>query len=600
MRKNRFKLLLSLALMLALFCSCTLETFAATSYIHVLGASVHSYTKADGKFKLTSESRFYIVSDKAPTGELKSTVKLLNGEFAAKKKPSKAVLPIVYGKKAGVRKGDIVIRIADSGYSIQSYKLVVETDNVFVTAGTADGIFYGLRTLLKSFVSAGSNTIPCCTIKDRPDVAERTVHLDCGRKYFSKTWIKNFIKRMSWQGYNAIEIHFSEDQGLRLESKRFPWLAGSYNGDDRYLTQEAMAEICDVADRYHVEVIPSFDTPGHMQYIVKRYKNYVKNHPDYTFKYNGTTYSKKKAGFQNISNYFMYQGEKSDYNYLGIDLSNSTARAFTASLINEYADFFRDQGCTKFNIGGDELLGWDNVTLAGKTFTYYTKWDALQHWDKYAKNVLDIKNGKAIDTFIRYLNTTASRLEKKGYTCRVWNDEINRVDEQHISLKKSIHIVYWSNKYAPLSTLKKKGYTFHNALSPWTYYVTTDGGGYKRSNKEDIYKYWNPKSFADPFKDAKTVPSDQYAGAYFCIWCDYPFCKTQKEVWSLTWGRTWSSSAKMWNRQINKTSSGNGQAIKFSTFEKYYTRLGAFPGYSGSPSEGSTLPKASSIEQAAD
>ncbi len=599
MKKAFFKTSFIFLLTLVLVFTTTAWSFAASkSYLPALQASVQKYTKSSGSFKLTKESRFFIVTAEEPSAELKSTVRLLNAEFATKKRPTKAPLSIVYGEKGSSRKGDIIIRLASSGYSDQGYRLEVTRNNIYVTAGTTDGVFYGLRTLLKTFVSKGSNIIPCCIIKDSPDVLERTVHLDCGRKYFPKTWIKNFIKRCSWQGYNAIEIHFSDDQGLRLESKKFPWLAGSYGSNKKYLTQADMKEICQVAKRYHIEVIPSFDSPGHMEYIVKKYKNYIAKHPNYKFKYNGKTYSKKRNGFKNISNYFKYRGAKSSYNYIGIDLANPTARAFTNALIDEYATFFQKQGCTKFNIGGDELLGWSNVTLSGRTFTFYDKWDALQHWDNYAKNVLDIKNGKAIDTFISYLNTTARRLEKKGYTCRVWSDEIDRVSNQHVKLKKSIHIVYWSNKFEPISQLKKKGYKFHNAVSLWTYYVTTDGGGYKRSNKEDIYKYWNPKSFADPFKKARTVPASQYAGAYFCIWCDYPNRKTQQEVWTLTKGRTWSSSAKMWNRQINTKESGLGKALSYSTFQKYTARLGTFPGYSGSPAKTSNLPKASSIKKA--
>lgn len=599
MKYRQYRVFIVLLLTVTLLFTTTASTFAASkSYLSGLQASVRNYDRQSGSFSLCKTSRFFIISAEKPTKEMRDTVYLLSREFAAKKRPSKAVLPIVYGDESLAEANDIIIRIANSGYTSQGYKITIEKENIYVTAGTADGIFYGLRTLLKMFVSKGSNTIPCCVIKDRPDVAERTIHLDCGRKYFSKTWIKNFIKRSSWQGYNAIEIHFSDDQGLRLESKKFPWLAGSYGSNKSYLSQDAMVEICQTAKRYHVEVIPSFDTPGHMQYIVKKYKNYVTKHPNYKFQYNGKTYSKKKSGFQNISNYLKYKGARSDYNYIGIDLSNPTARAFAAALIDEYADFFKRQGCTKFHIGGDELLGWEEITLRGKTFNFYNKWNALQHWERYARNVLDIKNGSAADTFVSYLNTTAKRLEKKGYTCRVWSDEIDRVDNQHVKLKKSIHIVYWSNKYDPISQLKKRGYQFHNAVSLWTYYVTTDGGGYKRSNKEDIYRYWNPKSFADPFKKAKTVPADQYAGAYFCIWCDYPNRKTQQEVWSLTKGRTWSSAAKMWNRRINTKESGTGKALTYSSFENYTLRLGTFPGYSGNPSKSSTLPKASVIKPA--
>jgi len=598
MKKHPLKKLFTLLLILSIFSASAADAFAASSCADALHASVSSYTKKSGTFKLTPSSRFYIVSETAPGSRLKNTVKLIDAEFAAKKKPSKTPLPIRYGAEEKARDGDIVIRMIPSGYGSQEYALTVEKDKIFVEAASEDGIFYGLRALLKTFVSSGSNSAACCLIRDCPDTGERTVHLDCGRKYFSKTWIKNFIKRMSWQQYNAIELHFSEDQGLRLESKKFPWLAGSYNGDSRFLTQKDMEDICRTAARYHVEVIPSFDTPGHMGYIVKRYKNYIESHPGYRFTYNGKTYSKKTAGFKNISNYQKYKGHRSGYNYLGIDLSNKTARAFASALVDEYAGFFKKQGCAKFNLGGDELLGWNKISLGGKTFDDRTKWNALQHWDNYARKVLKIKNGAAIDTFISYLNTTAKRLEKKGYVCRVWNDEIQRVSSQHIPLEKSIHIVYWSNKFAPLSTLREKGYTFHNALSLWTYYVTTEGGGYKRSNKKDIYNLWNPKSFSDPFKAASKVPASQYAGAYFCIWCDYPYKQTEKEVWNLTLGRTWSSSAKMWNTQICKSGSGTGKPLSYADFEKYTKRLGAFPGFSGSPSKASTLPKASAVKKA--
>lgn len=591
--------IVAIIIMLALVFGCTGECFAASNkYTKALGSTVHSYTKQSGSFKLAKTSRFFVVSEKLPSEELQQTVRLINSEFAAKKRPSSKVLPIVYGTSSQAQDGDIIIRIASSGYSAEGYRLNITSKRIYVTAGTTDGIFYGLRTLLKYFVSSGENSIPCCLIKDRPDVKERTVHLDCGRKYFSKTWIKNFIKKMSWMGYNAIEIHFSEDQGLRLESKKFPWLAGSYNGNKKYLTQEAMAEICAVAKKYHVEVIPSFDSPGHMNYILKRYKNYVKSHPNYSFTYNGKRYSRKSTGFKNISNYFKYNGKKSNYNYISIDLANPTARAFTGALIDEYADFFKRQGCTKFNIGGDELLGWSNVTVGGRTFTYYTKWKALEHWEKYARNVLDIKNGSAPDTFINYLNKTANRLEKKGYTCRVWSDEINRESNQHISLNKDIHIVYWSNKYAPLSKLKKKGYKFHNAVSLWTYYVTTPGGGYKYSNTKDIYKSWNPKNFADPFKSKKTVSSSQYEGAYFCIWCDYAYRYTTSEIWSNVSSRMWSSSTIMWNTQVRSKYSGNKTALSYSRFTDYRKRLAYFPGYSKDPLKGSTLPTASSFKPA--
>lgn len=583
------KRIISIITLTILIC-CTVpvqQVSAASNYINAFGSTVHDYQKQPQSFTLTKNSRFFIVSAAEPDAQMLATVNLVASEFAMKKKPSKKKLPVVYGPEKDSKKGDILIKTV-TGYQPEGYRINVGKDGkVIISAGTDDGLFYGLRTLLQYRISAASNKLPGCIIKDRPDVAERTVHLDCGRKYFSKVWIQNIIKKMSWQKYNAIEIHFSEDQGLRLFSKKFPWLAGSYNGDNRYLTQKEMAAICATARKYHVEVIPSFDSPGHTEYMLKRYRNYIEKHPEYKFTYKGKTYSAKYSGFKNISNYYKYNGDKSGYNYQSIDLANPVARAFTSALIDEYAAFFKEQGCTKFNIGGDELLGWSNVTVGGRTFTYYTKWYALQHWDDYAKKKLHIKNGSATDTLISYLNTTANRLEKSGYTCRVWSDEIDRMKTQHINLNKDIHIVYWSNKYQPISKLKKKGYKFHNAVSLWTYYVTTPGGGYKNSTAEKIFKGWNPKSFADPGKLPKKVKASQYAGAYFCIWCDYPYRRTPQQVWEITSNRMWSSSAKMWNAQINTRNSGNGKALKYNQFRDYIRQLGGFPGYSGTSTKAS-------------
>ena len=87
-------------------------------------------------------------------------------------------------------------------------------------------------------------------------VEERIFMLDCARKYYTPNWIKRLIVELAAAGYNALSIHFSEDIGMRLESKTYPWLAGgdyslcvygAANGcpedDDKYITQEEMADI---------------------------------------------------------------------------------------------------------------------------------------------------------------------------------------------------------------------------------------------------------------------------------------------------------------------------------------------------------------------
>ena len=118
-------------------------------------------------------------------------------------------------------------------------------------------------------------------------VDERIFMLDCARKYLTPKWIKNLIDELAEVGFNAIMIHFSEDIGLRLESKQYPWLAGGDHSlcvygaakgiaaeDDKYITQEEMADIVRHAQSRGLTVIPSLDSPGHMNYAVKKYNAY--------------------------------------------------------------------------------------------------------------------------------------------------------------------------------------------------------------------------------------------------------------------------------------------------------------------------------------
>ena len=120
-------------------------------------------------------------------------------------------------------------------------------------------------------------------------VNERIFMLDCGRKYYTPAWIKRLILALKEAGYNAISIHFSEDMGMRLESKVYPWLAGgdhtlcvydAANGiaeeDGKYITQDEMADIVRFAQANGLDVIPSLDSPGHMNYVVKKYNEHFK------------------------------------------------------------------------------------------------------------------------------------------------------------------------------------------------------------------------------------------------------------------------------------------------------------------------------------
>ena len=371
-------------------------------------------------------------------------------------------------------------------------------------------------------------------------ISERIFMLDCARKYLTPEWIKKLIGEIADVGYNAIIIHFSEDMGMRLESKRYPWLAGgdhtlcvfgTANGkaedDGKFITQDEMADIVRHAHSLGVKVIPSLDSPGHMNYVVKKYNaHYGKDISNYFHK-NG-----KISIVQGSSAY----KESVPMSYSrGIDISNPEAISFARSLYEEYGVFFRNLGCTDFDIGGDELLGFgesidDSVS----------KWQNLEHWDEYAKKLTGDSRAVAYDAFILYMNNLAAMLRAMGYeSIRMWNDDAYRYFDTNwcgvTELDRDIEIQYWS----PLANDGKntarfyadKGHQIHNFTFKYTYYTLYPDKAPTHVTPEKIEQEWTPYVF-EYGNPENTLPphSSCVKGAGICLWTDTPSAQSEREL----------------------------------------------------------------------
>lgn len=543
-----------------------------------------------GPFTLSAGARIYIATDRQPEPELIETARTMSAMFAAAEVPSSQELPLRYGERAWADTGDIVLVLATSYApgqptdAAQGFTLAPAADGTLeITAGTADGIWYGLTELLQRCL-CDEGTI-AESVTSVPESPERTLLLDCGRKYYSRSWIQNLIRRMSWQRYTSLHLHFSDAEGFGLQSKRYPWLneeAGSTAEEITCLTYDDLTAICETARQYHIEIIPELDSPGHLRYIVERYAAHAANEPDFTFEYQGRTYSAADEGGSNISNYYVYRGARSAYSNTGIDLSNETAVAFLGSLIDEYADFFAAQGSTRFCIGGDELFGWNGASVGGRSFTPYELWAAMEHWASYARDHLGIENGSASDTFVSYLNDLNAHLNEKGLSCRVWNDQLLRTEDQTVSLDPAIDIIYWTNDYTPMQRLAEGGNRIFSSNTDWCYYVIRQdrrgGDIMDRTRKycasRYIYENWDPRNCAGPKQEETLIPEESFTGGYFCIWADSPNYKTAQTVWEDTDIRTWANSSKLWDHDMDET-------LSYEQFRSRVDALRAFPGFSG-------------------
>ena len=586
-------------------------------------ALAQEYTPQNEEFILSEESRFYITSEEAPGKEILDTVSLMDSQFAAYALPSERPLPVVYGPAGLEQRGDIVINLVDEDdflYGIhtadlnQTYRLDIG-ETAAVEAVSTDGIWYGLIELMEmaqerqtaddeeSGAKKTAVIIDGCRIKDGPDLKERALMLDCGRKYFSREWIENLIRRASLQRYNAIILHFAEAEGVRIDSEVFPWLTE----DIESLSTEDVKAIVETAHMYHIDVIPSFDTPGHNTFMVRKYSSYVKKNADFTFEYDGRTYDKSVKGFSSIANHYSYGGSTDSADYIGIDLTKEHAVAFTNALIEGYADFFGRLGCTRFDIGSDELLGWYTFELGGETFTYDNRWKALDHWKKYARETLGIKKGSARDVLISYINDLSERLENMGYTCRVFNDEIDAGGNQHVDLRESVEVTYWFDADNTADHYADKGHVMHNFMESWCFYVLRTENGrdimtkkYKTVNARNIFENWNPRSFGRRKGDEMTVPEDKLGGGYFAIWCDYPDYKDAAAVWKETELKTWANASRMWNPEVNSDSSGILSSIAYSDMRTFALRMNGFPGYTGDCGAAPVIPDSSDLTEGAE
>lgn len=575
-------------------------------------ALVQHYEARTGTFELTGKSRIFVVSDGEEADGLMDTVELMSREIAESGLAGEKAPAVVYGRKSRAKSGDIVIELTDNiDFSYggdmaddeEAYSLEIGAKAQLTACGT-DGVFYGLVTLLElaaeSDAKGGAVLINKCKIYDGPDVAERTIFLDCGRKYFSRMWIENFIRRSAMQRYNAIQLHFTEEQGIRLESEAFPWLTDG----QKALSREDMSEIVAYAGKYHMEVIPSVDTPGHNEYMVAKYASYVKKHPDWSFEYDGKTYSSKTKGFSSIANYYSCNGEKKKVNYVGVDITKKHAVAFVDALIDDYASFFAELGCTKFAIGGDEVFGWYEFTLGGKSFGYKNRWDAFQHWAKYAKKSLGIEKGSSQDTFINYMNHVAELVEAKGYTCRMFNDEIYISKKQHVDLKESIEIQFWSPAAGNYRKLVGQNRKIYMDIPKWSYYVVKSSEGadimsnrYRAVNAENIFRNWKPGQITLG-KKAYTLPADQFGGAVFNIWCDQPSYKSSTKIWEETRMRTWSSGSRMWNKEINSGNSGSERKLKYDELKRSAKKFSSVMSFNINPEKTIELAETGEPEKA--
>lgn len=509
------------------------------------------------KWIINENTRFVIINTQEylNNSRLKEVVELVSAEFLSKQILGNKEIIKVYTSEFQISSNDIVIildnNITDRSDSHESYKIEIGDNGVRLIAVSENGALYGLRTIQHLLIN-NNNSLIYGTIIDYPDVEERRVHVDMARKFISKDWIIQHIRELSYFKMNALQLHFSENLGFRIESEFDPLIVSQ----DGYLTKDEVREILEKGRKYGVNIIPSLDTPGHVEHILKV-------HPEYG----------------QVDKY----GNRSK---AALDITNPEAVNYVKGLYKEYIDLF--EGCTDFHIGGDEYMEFDRAP-----FTTNYK----EVLDNYAReNFGEDYTWK--DTIANYINCIAFFVYENGFKPRIWNDGIyygeNDKDEskQKIKMHDYIGIDFWSqmvwNKsIARLNTFIEKGHKdIYNVNSSFFYYVLRTSMPEDRRAQHSfdyldqdvrIYNEWTPGKFQDNTIDDE---SEVIKGVSLAIWCDKPDLVDEDTITKDISKELRALASKAWNTSSNNISDIN-------KFKSNYDKLGNVAGFE----KGSSLPE---------
>lgn len=367
--------------------------------------------------------------------------------------------------------------------------------------------------MLLGLLSVSAFTVTDTTSSDSADTSYKynIMFLDCGRKYYSVDSIEKIINNASAAGFNYIQLAVGNDglrfllndmsltvNGTTYTSKQVSTAiqAGNvaynekFNGyvDGRYypystdkneLTQSEMDEIIAYAGSKGMGVIPCVNTPGHMDAILSA----------------ATSLTREDCAYNSSAR--------------TIDVTNTTAVAFTQALLQKYITYFAGKGCQLFNMGADEYA--NDIYKKGSM-----GFGNLQSTGKYS-------------SYVKYVNAVDDMIQAAGMTAMAFNDGIYfNSNTSSGKFHTDIIICYWSNgwqDYSPMSEadLVAKGFKL----------INTNGSYYWVLGKTDAQC---SASKASGF-NTTSFPSgkvDNPVGSMFCIWADYPGAETEANVISKT------------------------------------------------------------------
>ncbi|MEV0638972.1 glycoside hydrolase family 20 protein [Streptomyces sp. NPDC050619] len=428
--------------------------------------AVGAHTPARGPGWKPAKGLRVVVSD----GDLADEGRLLAGE-----------LGLTYaGEADDVRAGDVRLALnGDEGADPESYTMTVRGGRVTIGGPADAGVFYGTRTLKQEV--RGGGTAPEGVVRDEPAKPVRGFMLDIARKHFTADWIEDRVRELGDLKFNQLGLHFSDDQGFRIESDSHPEIVSR-----EHLTKAQVKEIVDLAASRHITVVPEIDSPGHLGAVIAA-------HPD--------------LQLRNVRG-FATRG--------AIDISKPEAAEILDDLLNEYAGLFPGG---PWHLGGDE---YQALVVSDPEASYPQLASAATEAYGSGASVADLTTG--------WLNDRAATVRAHDKSPRAWNDGFFRGTS--VQPDKDIQVAYWTGKEigARLPTeYLSAGRKLVNYNDEFLYYVLGQPQTFVYPTGQRIYEQWTPRVVRGT-QAVSARYDDQILGGSFAVWCDLANSQTQEQV----------------------------------------------------------------------
>lgn len=442
----------------------------------------------------------------------------------------------------------------------EGYSMEVTPQGITIMANAKSGIVYGVQTLLQCLADKNTNQLlqlPCMNITDYPRFKYRGMHLDVGRHFYPVSFVKKYIDFMAAYKFNYFHWHLTEDQGWRIEIKKYPELTtkaayrngtivgnypGTQNNNLRYggfYTQEEIKEVLAYATQRNITVVPEIELPGHSSAAIAAYP-WLSCFPEKPTSLTGPVSAKSKLlqGQGNIKFVQETWGVFDDIYCAGKD----STFMFLENVLDEVLALFPSK---YIHIGGDEA--------------------PKKHWEKCARCQARMKNEGLKDEhelqsyFIRRIE---NYLNKKGRTIIGWDEILEG------GLAPNAVVMSWRGEAGGIEAAKQNHdvimtpgnpvYFDHYQADPASEPVAI--GGFNTLKK--VYDY-------EPIpKELNEQQSKYVLGSQANLWTEY--VPTTQHAEYMVLPRMLALSEVVWSPKENKNWNSFNERIQvhYKTFEQ--------------------------------